>query len=102
MLPPIFYILEVNMPKRKTNSWDTEEQEFVITVPGIKEEVKIINEVPVEKKLREIVLSGFSVNDKFPHLTLGDPNPDVLVIVKPDGSTCTGRYKAVEGQWRRI
>ena len=65
------------------------------------EEVKEV-EVIKEPKLREVVVTGISISNKQPWIQLGDPNPDVIVIVKPDGFTCTGKYKVVNGQWEKF
>lgn len=51
------------------------------------------------KELREVVVTGITINEKQPWLQLGDPNPDVVVIIKPDGFTSCGKYKVVGGKW---
>lgn len=86
------------MPKLKGYTYD---EPTVVKEKVIKETIPEVV-VPVVKKLREVVISGIAVNTKQPWLQLGDPNPDVIVDVRPDGITSCGKYHVVKNQWVRF
>lgn len=90
------------MPRKKKYSWDEEEalKEIVEEIKEVETVLEVVEEVkPI---IKEKIVSGITIDEKFPEYSLGEPQPNVVVIVKPDGRFISAKWTAKAGRWVKM